>query len=53
MEKNRVALNLYIPQSVGDRLRALAEKEERSMSWIVRKAIIEYLDKRVPEERGE
>ena len=51
-EKNDTALNLYIPTAVRERLEAEAKRRDRSMSYIVRKAILEHLDKQ-DKERGE
>ena len=50
-DKNDTALNLYIPSAVREKLQAIAVKQDRSMSYIVRQAIEEYINKH--NERGE
>lgn len=39
------ALSLRIPQEMMDALQKKAKKEERPVSWVVRKALQEWLDK--------
>jgi predicted transcriptional regulator len=40
-----VTISLAIPAELKEAIEKVAEKEERSLSWIVRKAIQEYLEK--------
>lgn len=39
-------LGVSIPPELMDRLVAYCNREERSMSWVAKKAIEEYLEKR-------
>ena len=40
-----VTISLAIPAELKEAIEKVAGKEERSLSWIVRKAIQEYLEK--------
>ena len=41
-----VRITILIPEDDKEQLEAIAEEEERNLSWIVRKAIQQYLESR-------
>ena len=45
-EEKNVRLNISIPPELEQRLIKYCQQEERSMSWVAKKAIEAYLDER-------
>jgi len=44
MVKNQVVLSLRIPKTLNDKLEAITKKTDRAKSYLVRKALEEYLE---------
>lgn len=44
--KKEVVLSFRVDENLDDVLRALAEKEDRSVAWVIRKLVIEALQAR-------
>lgn len=48
-----IKISLNLPEEMKEDLDWLAAEEERPMSWIIRKAIQEYLEKHIEYEENE
>jgi molybdopterin-guanine dinucleotide biosynthesis protein A len=51
--KKNAELHLRLPKELYEKLKELAERDERTMSYIIRKALKEYLEKLENLERKE
>ena len=45
-EQEKTTISVIIPIETRNKLNKIAKEEERNLSWIVRKAIQDYLDKK-------
>jgi len=45
-DQDKTTISVVIPVEMRNKLIAIAAEEERNLSWIVRKAIQDYIDKK-------